>query len=285
MRFVVIIGLALSLLVLGEGALQNWKKIEIPKMPDVSQKKKTSAAPERQNLAVNPQVPVLMPDLNTGYLFNAQRSITEQEGEEAASDESDVQGQSQVNMESLVYAGSIIIGDLRKGMVSFSLQEEAPTPTAPRRRGSPMVRRPAPKADMQYATVDEGDDFYGFKVASVQPDRIIFSKNGTNVEKMLYDPDKERTVAAAPNRPASGGVQAGANPPNVGGGTVPLPRQIGPAGQRARLNPATVHTAEPGRAPVVIAPSTPPVTPTPRLRSTVRRPQVIQRRRLPVQTR
>ena len=98
MRLAVIIGLVLSLLLLGKAALQSWQKIEIPTSTREVLPLKAPAAPERQGIAVNPQVPVLMPDLNTGYLFNVQRSFSEQEGEEASPGESADESSSQLNI-------------------------------------------------------------------------------------------------------------------------------------------------------------------------------------------
>lgn len=279
MRFAVIIGLVLSLLLLGENALQSWQEIELPKMPEVSQKKTGSVASEQQNVAVNPQVPVVMPDLNTGYLFNVQRSRTEQDEQEATSAASvDEQG-SQVDMDTLVYSGSIIINKLHKGLVSFSLKEENKNVVSPQRRGPYMARRPKPKEVMQKATVVEGEDFYGFKVASVQPDRILFSKNGTSIEKLLYDPNKERPKAGAPKSSSARPAPANVNPAK--GGAVAVPH-AGPAGIVGRPRENNVSRG------VITTPhstTTVPGVRNPRLGNTFRRPQVIQRRRLPAQTR
>lgn len=274
MRLVAIIGLLLSLVVLGTSALESWQPIAIPATPEVSEKKRTPPVAERQNIAFNPQVPVLMPDLNTGYLFNPQRSFAEEEGEEPASDEVLAGAASQLNMETLFYVGSIIVGDLRKGMVSFSMQEERATSPLPGRRGRTIARRRVPaKTSMEYATVDEGEDFYGYKVVSVQPDRIVFSKNGKNVEKLLYDPDKERPEPVALNRPSP------AVPANRGAD----------AQQPERTVPQPASGTRQAVTPNPAMPATPAVqAPRPRNnipQRTVQRPRVIQRRRLPVQTR
>lgn len=270
MRLVAIIGLVFSLLVLGESALQSWRITELPNIPEVSQKRRVSPVPERQAVAVNPHVPALMPDLNTGYLFNKQRSNTAQGGEDATSGGPASLGSSPVDMDTLVYAGSIIIDNLRRGMVSFSLKSGPGVPAdlhrLPGRR--PMVARPTPKAGMQYATVNQGDDFYGFKVASVQPDKIIFVKSGTQIKKMLYDPNKKRTVSAQSNSR----TPATAWPANERAGRRPLPGQTGVA----------EHTLSTERR----ARGVTPVPRNPRLRGTViRRPPGIQLRRLPAQTR
>lgn len=281
MRLAVIIGLVLSLLLLGKAALQSWQKIEIPTSTREVLPLKAPAAPERQGIAVNPQVPVLMPDLNAGYLFNVQRSFSEQEGEEASPGESADEPSSQVNMDTLVYTGSIIIGHLRKGLVSFALQEEGPSPAPIQRRGRYMARRPVPKTTEQQEMVNEGEDFYGFKVASVQPDRILFTKSGSSIEKMLYDPNKERKAAGSPNIPPTAGRgNAAQRAPEV-----PRPGPTGPAGQTGVVNSPTARPAA-GAVPVTPPHSVPtPAVRTPAVRNMARRPQVIQRRRLPVQTR
>ena len=298
MRFVVVIALFLSLIILGNGALQSWKEIDIPAMREASEKKRPAALAERQNFVFTPQVPALIPDLNTGYLFNAQRSITEEEAEEQAPDGSIEDGSSQVNMDTLVYAGSIIVGDLRKGMISFSLKEEKLAPPARLRRGRPVPRRQAPKTAMENATVEEGEDFYGFKVSSVQPEKILFSKNGTNIEKPLYDPNKQRAEPVALNRPARGRGQAdpaelnrsargnvatGAVPQNQRA-IMPQPRQSVPGERTGRIIQLIPPQPDTEVAPDVNSTRVGAPIGNPR-RRTVQRPRVIQRRRLPVQTR
>jgi hypothetical protein len=287
MRFVVIIGLLLTLVVLARGALQSWKEIEIPPMPEIGDNKKATSLAERQPLELNPQVPVLMPDLHAGYLFNQQRLLAESAEEESpAGDSMGEEASIPVNMDTLTYSGSIIIGNVRKGMVSFSTGETGTPALQSRRRTPPR----AVTGKLEYKTVSEGEAFYDFVVAQILPDKIVFSRGGATVEKLLYDPQKERKKVARTMTPGS---------------RVPLP------GQPRRAVPGQPRRAVPGQPAPSVQPSPPvtigeqpdtgqpeaakgPSTPTQQLNPgarpslpsrTVRRPRVIQRRRLPVQSR
>ena len=202
-------------------------------------------------------------------------------------------------MDTLVYVGSIIVGDLRKGMVSFSLKEETKVPAARLRRGRPVPRRLPPKTTMENATVEEGEDFYGFKVSSVQPEKILFSKNGTTIEKPLYDPNKQRAEPVALNRPVSdrgqvdpaqlnrsvrSNVATGVAPQNQGAAIVPQPRQSVPGDRTGRINQLIPPQPDTEVAPDVNSTQVGAPVGNPQ-RRTIQRPRVIQRRRLPVQTR
>jgi len=269
MRFLVIIGLFLSFVVLARGALQSWEKIEIPTMPVVGEKKKAGPVVERQSLALNPRVPDLLPDLKQGYLFNEERQLSENTGEEESVAENAPEATSTlVNMETLTYVGSIIIGDVRKGLVSFSVAEPKTSNTpGPRVRPVSRVSREAQK----YASLKEQEPFYDFRVARILPEKIVFAKGDSTVEKLLYDPEKERVSSPMPVR--RGGpipVQGTAVPQPVRSAqTIPQPEATQP--NDANINQPTASRSNPSIRPTL--PNRP-----------IRRPQVIQRRRLPTQS-
>jgi len=279
MRFVAIIGLLLTLVVLARGTIKSWKEIEIPPMPEIGANRKTISPVERQPLDLNPQVPVLLPDLHAGYLFNEQRLLAESAEEELPAGDSMAEESSiPVNMDTLTYSGSIIIGNVRKGMVSFSTGETNTPALQSRRRPSPR----AVNRKLEYKTVTEGEAFYDFMVAQILPDKIVFSRGGTTVEKMLYDPQKERNKVPRTMTP-------GARVPLPGQPRRAVPGQPVPSVQPAP--PVTIgEQPDTGQPEAAEGPSTPTQQLPPRARPsqpsrTIRRPRVIQRRRLPVQSR
>ncbi len=139
-----------------------------------------------------PAVPRSLPDFYNGYLFNEERllipeeDIKEEEGSEAH------QG-IRVNMDEVTYVGSLIIGDTRKGLISFPNKPQpvksARSKTAQRSRKK-VARRVIKKRN--YAQVLVGETFSDYKVVAVESDRIEFSKSGKTIVKQLYDPDKKR---------------------------------------------------------------------------------------------
>jgi len=275
MRLAIIIALLVSFIVLSRGALQSWQKIDIPATVETGAKRKAGpGAAERQILALNPQAPPLLPDLRQGYLFSEQRQLAEDTGEEGKNaDESQEVASSQVNLETLNYTGSLIVGNVRKGLVSFSLLEPIQSERSPGRI-RPVSRQP--KANEEKAIVTEKEEFYDLRVASIQPDKIVFTKGESTVEKMLYDPAKQRVsppVVAQENRQPAG--QAKVRLPQSG-----RPLQAGqPVAQPAAQQPDFENVNQNQATPPVRT-VRPPSLPA----RTIRRPQVIQRRRLPVQS-
>ncbi len=137
-----------------------------------------------------PAVPPSLPDFNKGYLFNEAREISvAAPGEETENESEDTQ------LTDIVYSGSIITGDIKRGLLVFSQAPRSPV------RSSSM--RPPPTGGFTQLTGGEkksqqvmvGDDVSGYKVQEIHPDRIIFAKNGQTVEKSLYDAEKKRTIA------------------------------------------------------------------------------------------
>ncbi len=286
-RLLIIAGLCLSLFYLGRGMVASFRPLELP--PPVSH------APPAKKAAVKgfrladfyPPPPAVLPDLREGYLFNeARRLAAADEGTEEAAPEPEEPAVT-VDMETLEYVGSIIAGSVKKGMVAFV--EKAPggrkppprgqrpgvqrpgvqprTPVASRRLGQRTKAKKVGRSQKKYATLKEKDEFYGYTVALVAPDRIVFARGDESVEKLLYDPAKERLVPPAITR-------APARPPAAGTRTAPPA-----AGRRQEGRPAAAPARKP---PVVTTPSRLPAAPHTRPPVVNRRlPPVIQRRQVP----
>lgn len=137
-----------------------------------------------------PEVPVSLPDLRDGYLFNEERMLApEEEGE----DDEDLSGQHdeiRVNMDDVLYVGSLITGDVHKGLVSYPAQRKSPKSQNKVKRTTKKTLR-SPK-NRDYARLLVGESFSDYKVVEIETDRIKFVKGGKMVVKLLNDPAKER---------------------------------------------------------------------------------------------
>ena len=137
-----------------------------------------------------PKVPASLPDLRDGYLFNEERMLAlEEEGQE----EEDLTGQHEeikVNMDDVMYVGSLIRGDVRKGLVSYPAQRKKIKSLDKLKRTTKKTLW-SPK-NRDYARLLVGESFSDYKVVEVEADRIKFEKGGKTVIKLLNDPDKER---------------------------------------------------------------------------------------------
>lgn len=215
-----IIILILSVFFMIKGISETWKS-GLASPPDVT-KKQQEVTPEKAEpeLTFNPVVPQVLPDLKSGYLFNAERLLAEV-------DKKDVELQTDMlaseegvktNIDDVTYSGALITDTFRWAIITYSAaplsaKVDKKKRTSRRRRG----RRPASKTT-ETTKVMEGDFVGGYKVASIESDRIIFSKAGETVEKYIYDPNKNRakppsrkvTAAKIPARP---GVPSGVSNP------------------------------------------------------------------------
>jgi len=274
LRIGVIIALLLSLVALGREAMQSWQPVSLPKRPTVIEKKKSGGLEKKPLSSFYPKPPVVMPNLDEGYLFTEARVRGEEEVVEEAPPEEVENPEGSVDMETLQYVGSIIIGELRKGMLSFSLRQPQSKSTPQRRiadRRSSHMRKVPKKGSLQkkHATVSEKDEFYGYQVSEVGADRIVFAKGDATVEKMLYDPEKERMKAP----PVAKRPPVARTPQQARRATAANPNQAAPRTavrgkpQVARPAPASPVHARTGAA-----------VPT----RNDQRPAVVQRRRVPV---
>ena len=133
-----------------------------------------------------PPVPAVLPDLYDGYLFNSERIF-----EEVALD-SPRGGSGTVDLAEVTYAGSLIVGEIYRGLIVY--QEKSPVArrsATPSRRGA-RTRRTAAKVVSKYKQLERGAQFMGYLVAEIEKDRIVFRKGDEVIEKFLYDPSKDR---------------------------------------------------------------------------------------------
>lgn len=142
-----------------------------------------------------PPVPDVLTDLNEGYLFNIDRAFEEIESGSAPS--------SAVDLTEVFYAGSLIIGEMHKGLITY--QDKGPAsrrPVSPK-RGATQLRRPSVQAVYKHKQLALGEKFMGYNVDKIEKDRIVFKKDDDVVEKFLYDPSKQRGKVGAVAKPQS----------------------------------------------------------------------------------
>ncbi len=197
-RNIIAIALSLSFILLAREGIESFRSVDMQEAPvkvkkqDKSKDKKRPVVP---NLQFYPSVPSPLPDLYAGYLFNEERFL-EKEGDKDKEEPKDESGtELAVDIETVYYTGSIIIGNLRKGLISYSPKR---TPAAAKKTKRPVKKPASRQKSIKYAQLVAGDSLSGYKVVSVEADRIVFEKGSETVEKMLYDSEKKRIVPPPP---------------------------------------------------------------------------------------
>ncbi len=148
-------------------------------------------------MVFNPEVPSPLPDLAEGYLFTQDRLLDESDLDALNKDgKQEKEIVSDLDLEEVTYSGSIIIGDLRKGLISYSSGQSQVKKGV---RGATKGR-----VVMTHKQLNQGEVFKGFLVALVDEDRIVFERDGEKVEKLLYDQNKKRiAVKSNAGKPAA----------------------------------------------------------------------------------
>ncbi|HFQ81184.1 MAG TPA: hypothetical protein ENK33_07420 [Desulfobacterales bacterium] len=137
--------------------------------------------------------PAALPNLENGYLFNPERSLTG--ADNTAADKLNAANDLgiQTNISKVIYTGSIIGDNFKVAILTIPAPKTRFRPT-PQNRFSPRnrFRPPQNRSTVKNLRVKEGELLSGYKVTAITPDKIIFEKDGDKVEKLLYDPDKKR---------------------------------------------------------------------------------------------
>jgi len=140
-----------------------------------------------------PPVPEKMPDLNDGYIFNQDRQFEEEAFTVAGAGGRGMGGS--IDLNEVVYAGSLIVGNVRKALITYQEAIPARQRVANRRkRGQARKSRVQKQKAYKHKQLDPGEDFMGYKVAKVEVDRIVFERGSEKIEKFLYDGSKDRVV-------------------------------------------------------------------------------------------
>ncbi|MBI5557599.1 MAG: hypothetical protein HY885_08170 [Deltaproteobacteria bacterium] len=205
LKIILSIAMVLSLLFLVKESIISLRTDITPEPPASEEKQaktQQSAQQPEKTVAFYPTVPNPLPDLSKGYVFNEERHLEGAAGPESEDDAEENSTGPSVDMETVFYAGSIIVGDMRKGLITFPPPPAAAPPASEKKTGKDKDKQAAaqPKA-RGYAQLAVGDSFSGYTVSAVEADRIVFQKGSDTVEKMLNDPKKARIAPPPPPPP------------------------------------------------------------------------------------
>jgi len=199
-RLLISIALMITLLFLLQGIFSSPVKKTAPGVAVDKEKKAKPIAPGRP-VSLYPQVPSALPDFDKGYIFSAERSI---EGEAKPNQEN-----VRVDIDDIVYEGSLIAGDTRQAILAYPGQRMV----AGRNVRSAIPRGRPAKTELNHVLVSEGEMFSGYKVVLVSPEKIVFAKGGEKIEKVLYDSEKQREIIQPAPTPRQSPVVTPPMPP------------------------------------------------------------------------
>lgn len=175
-RLAMVVVLLLTLLAQGWGLVTVWRDDPLARLAAPRKKEAAAARPEAR-LSLQPMTPAAPPDLNQGYIFNAERNLAAGSGKDGQA-----RNAGNVGIDRVQYSGSIIAGETTKALLSYPLGEQPASfpagAAAPRRQG--------------FLRVVVGDTVNGYKVTEILADKITFSRAGQRITKLLYDRSKER---------------------------------------------------------------------------------------------
>jgi hypothetical protein len=186
-RVAIIVGLLISLLILMRqcGSDQGMVPTGVEDQPKGQDRVKEST-PE---LRFYPDVPATLPDLNDGYIFNEERHL---EVSDSDAPTLSIGGPDTIDMQEVVYSGSIIVGDLRKALIAY--QQKTPVKKRVGRAARSKKQQKAVKGSYKHKQLVIGEVFMGYRVAIIGDNRIVFEKGSEKIEKFLFDAGKQRVV-------------------------------------------------------------------------------------------
>jgi len=236
-HILIIIGLLLSLLFLLQGIWFTLRTdYTVAPAPQTSQEEKIEkeASATLVKDLLFPEVPASIPDLTQGYLFTEERTL--EEGDlQKAEEEGQVGGERSVDLAQVFYEGSIIKGENKVAIIITSALEVAAGPRQPLSFPKKGGAGPHPGATVtRHLQLKTGETLGEYVVADILPDKVVFKKGEETIEKLLYDPAKQRVAAAGP--PLSGPAEQKSSPAKPLPGVSPHPPGIkGAAAQKRRI--------------------------------------------------
>ena len=232
-RLAMAVVLLLALLAQAWGLVSVWRDDPLRSLAATKKKEAAQAPMEGKILSLQPTPLGDLPDLNEGYLFNAERSLAAGGGKNGQA-----QKAANVTIDKIHYSGAIITATNPRALLSYALGGQADSSGGA-----------AANQKQGFLRVAVGDTVNGYKVTEILPEKIVFSKDGQKITKLLYDKAKDRGVDPVP---LSGRGQSGQQPP--------------PPAMSGRTPAIPDHTPGiPGHKPGIqgYVPDTPP-TPAPR---------------------
>ncbi|MBU2539171.1 MAG: hypothetical protein KKH22_12115 [Proteobacteria bacterium] len=191
-RLAMAVALLLVLLAQAWGLVSVWRDDPLRDLAP-TEKKEAGAPVLSRAVSMQPSLGVV-PDFNQGYLFNAERGLAAGSGRGGQA-----QNAANVGIDKIQYSGSIITATNPKALLSYSLGG----PAVPSDGGVGAGKQ-------GFLRVAIGDMVNGYKVTEILPEKIIFSRDGQQITKFLYDKGKERGQGATslPSRIPTGKIPA-----------------------------------------------------------------------------
>lgn len=201
LKLAVSIALSLLLLFLVKEGYDSLRTEDISGGPVVTEKRRQPLpAPSQTAMRGEfyPSVPTPLPDLYEGYLFNEERLLESEddEGETDTAPPDTADDELKVDMDAVYYMGSIIMGDKRKGLISYPEPKSKPSASVSRRGRTPtrLPTRATRSTETNYAQLVVGDTLSGYKVIAVETNRLVLQKGSETLEKLLHDSAKVRAT-------------------------------------------------------------------------------------------
>lgn len=228
LKFLAAIALSLSLVFFVKEAVIALRAGSLPvsSVKKVREDKQQKIYPAEKEVNFYPKVPVPLPDLNRGYLFNEERILAIETDESSMINEEETVTAS-IDMDTVFYAGSVIVGNVRKGLVMYI----NPRFSSPKRRDS-SIQAASPIKERKYVQLSVGGYFSGYKVVRIEADRIIFRKGEESLEKMLNDSKKIRLAVPAPLKEK---IDKQTTAPQEAASVPPVESKSGSAAQSAEI--------------------------------------------------
>jgi hypothetical protein len=191
LRISITIALLLSLIFLLRSGITAWQYSPVP-TPLKTETVQDPTIPGKGNIKFFHSVPVQLPDLHKGYIFNIERELTEEESTElAAKTDKDSGDEVDIDFDWVSYTGSVITAGHHKAIVSYSI---FPPRRTVRKRSTRITTKNSQTVKNKYAQLEVGESFYGYKVTGIYPGKIVFEREDEKIEKLLHDPAKKRLL-------------------------------------------------------------------------------------------
>lgn len=186
LKIIILVALLLSLvIILGQFFVESTEALRFEATVDRAGESMEKSEALLPRPSLYPPVPPVLPNLNEGYLFSGERKFEKVELEAENS------GSGAVDLAEVVYAGSLIVGEVHRALITY--KEKGP---ASRRAVGPINRmqKTSSAAGDKYKQLVIGENFMGYVVDKIEKDLIVFRKGDELVEKFLYDSKKVRAV-------------------------------------------------------------------------------------------
>lgn len=193
-RLVMAVALLLVLLAQAWGLVSVWQDDPLRSLTAKGKKEDQAASMPGGRQSLQPTPPATPPDLNQGYIFNAERSLAAGGGKGGQA-----RNAGNVAIDKVHYSGSIITDTNPRALLSYALGGQPDSSGG----GAGLQKQ-------GFLRVAVGDTVDGYKVTEILAEKITFSRDGQKITKLLYDKAKDRGLGPPPlsSREQSGQIPA-----------------------------------------------------------------------------